>query len=141
MYKTILAAVDIDEESSWRKALPSAVWLAQAFSARLYVATVVRDIDAILKGAVDAHLYEQLVGQAGDRLAALVKSQIPEEVQAKAIVGHGSIYGEILRMAEDAGADLIVMASHRPQMKDYLIGANTARVMRHARASVLVVRE
>ena len=33
------------------------------------------------------------------------------------------------------------MASHRPELRDYLIGPNAARVMRHADASVLVVRE
>jgi nucleotide-binding universal stress UspA family protein len=59
----------------------------------------------------------------------------------KCTVGHGSIYAEILRASRDAGADLIVMASHRPEMKDYLIGANAARVVRHADCSVLVVRE
>ena len=42
---------------------------------------------------------------------------------------------------EAAGAELIVMASHRPELRDYLIGPNAARVMRHADASVLVVRE
>ena len=36
--------------------------------------------------------------------------------------------------------DLIVMASHRPELKDYLIGPNAARVVRHADCSVQVVR-
>lgn len=141
MFKSILVAVDLDEESSWRKALPEAVELARAFGARLRVATVVRDIGAMLKGAVLAQLYEQLVVQTEDRLKALVKSQVPEELQAQTAVGHGSIYGEILRIADDVAADLIVMASHRPEMKDYLLGANAARVVRHARVSVLIVRE
>lgn len=39
------------------------------------------------------------------------------------------------------GADLIVMASQRPELKDYLLGPNAARVVRHAEQSVLVVRE
>jgi len=141
MYKCILVAVDLDEESSWHKALPAAVALAQAFGTRLWVATVIRDVDAILKGAVIAQIYEQLVSEAGDRLKILVKSQVPVVLQPQTVVGHGSIYGEILRIAEDVGADLVVMASHRPEMKDYLIGANTARIVRHARISVLVVRE
>jgi len=48
---------------------------------------------------------------------------------------------EILRVAEEAGADLIVVGSHRPAMKDYLLGTNASRVVRHARCSVLVARE
>jgi nucleotide-binding universal stress UspA family protein len=35
---------------------------------------------------------------------------------------------------------MIVMASHRPELKDYLLGPNAARVVRHAECSVLVVR-
>jgi nucleotide-binding universal stress UspA family protein len=46
----------------------------------------------------------------------------------------------VLKTAADIEADLIVMASHRPEMGDYLIGANASRVVRHAEVSVLVVR-
>jgi len=44
------------------------------------------------------------------------------------------------RVAEEIGADEIIMAAHRPSLKDYLIGPNTDRVVRHARCSVQVVR-
>jgi nucleotide-binding universal stress UspA family protein len=37
-------------------------------------------------------------------------------------------------------ADLIVMASHKPTVTDYLLGANAAHVVRHAGCSVMVVR-
>ncbi|MFQ5760821.1 MAG: universal stress protein, partial [Acidiferrobacterales bacterium] len=43
-------------------------------------------------------------------------------------------------VAEKAGCDLIVMASQRPELKDYLLGPNAARVVRHANCSVLVAR-
>jgi nucleotide-binding universal stress UspA family protein len=33
------------------------------------------------------------------------------------------------------------MASHRPELSDYLLGPNAARIVRHAKQSVLVVRE
>ena len=39
-----------------------------------------------------------------------------------------------------AGADLIVVGSHRPAMKDYLLGTNAAPVVRHATCSMLVAR-
>jgi nucleotide-binding universal stress UspA family protein len=34
----------------------------------------------------------------------------------------------------------ILMASHRPEVKDYLIGPNAAHVAQHADCSVLVLR-
>ena len=50
------------------------------------------------------------------------------------------VYEAILNIARKTGADLIVVAAHRPELKDYLLGPNAARVVRHANCSVLVVR-
>jgi nucleotide-binding universal stress UspA family protein len=69
-----------------------------------------------------------------------VREQVPANLQTRCHVVHGTVYEEILRLADDIGADLIVMASHRPALKDFLIGPNAARVVRHADISVLVVR-
>ena len=58
------------------------------------------------------------------------------------LVTHGaSIYAEVLGVAEEAEADLVVLGSHRPAMKDYLLGTNAARIVRHAHCSVLVARD
>ena len=43
MYKEILLPIDLNHESSWRKALPCALELAKAFGARLHIMTVVPD--------------------------------------------------------------------------------------------------
>jgi universal stress protein F len=43
-------------------------------------------------------------------------------------------------MAEKINADLIIMPAHRLKLQDYLLGTNTAKVVRHALCSVLVVR-
>jgi nucleotide-binding universal stress UspA family protein len=53
----------------------------------------------------------------------------------------GSVYGEVLAEAEAIGADLVVVGSHRPSMATYLLGSNASTIVRHARSSVLVVRE
>jgi nucleotide-binding universal stress UspA family protein len=50
-------------------------------------------------------------------------------------------YAEILGAAEEAGADLIVVGSYRPAMRDYLLGTNASRVVRHTDCSVLVARD
>jgi nucleotide-binding universal stress UspA family protein len=42
--------------------------------------------------------------------------------------------------AEEIGADLIIVGSHRPEFKDYLLGATAARIVRHAPCSVHVLR-
>jgi len=45
-----------------------------------------------------------------------------------------------LQAAEDCDANLIMIASHKPGLRDYFIGSTAARVIRHAQCSVLVER-
>jgi universal stress protein F len=62
-------------------------------------------------------------------------------VPTRRIIAEGKIYQEILKAAQTIKADLIVMGSHHPELKDYLLGPNAAKVVRHADCSVMVVRE
>jgi nucleotide-binding universal stress UspA family protein len=142
MYKNILLAVDLDDELSCREPVLSAVELARTFGARLHVLTVVREIEAILQAKTAPLGYDVIVADLENRLAALIRRVNASDLNPNMLVVHGaSIYAEILRVAEEAGADLIVVGSHRPAMKDYLLGTNAARVVRHARCSVLVARD
>jgi nucleotide-binding universal stress UspA family protein len=65
---------------------------------------------------------------------------VPEGVPARPIATYGSVYQEILRIAAELPVDLIVMAAHRPQPGDFLIGSNAERVCRRAHCSVILVR-
>jgi len=141
MYKDILLPVDLGEEASWSKALPMAVELCKAFGTRLHVMTVVPDFGMTMVAQYfPEHYEEQALESAGEKLHAFVNEHVPEGVEVQHIVGHGVIYEEILRVAEEIDADLILMGSHRPELKDYLLGPNAARVVRHSGRSVLVVR-
>ena len=55
-------------------------------------------------------------------------------------VTQGTIYHEIIKAAQDVAADAIVVGAHRPALRDYLVGPNAARVVRHAPQSVIVIR-
>lgn len=140
MYRTILVAIDLDEPSSWKKSLPTAVALARSFDASLALVTVVPDWNLILEAQHSPIAYNEFLEAARTRIV-----QLADTVMAPApITCHvesGSIYGGILAAADRVGADLVVLSSHRPEMKDYLLGANASRVVRHARCSVFVVRD
>lgn len=75
------------------------------------------------------------------QLKSWASRNVPAGVKAEVHVAHGSIYDEIMRLADKLGCDAIVLAAHRPELSDYLLGPNAARVVRHAKQSVLVVRE
>ena len=83
--------------------------------------------------------YRLMLDNARTRLATSAE-QFPSVAGAQIEVGSGSIWRGIVEMASQAEADLIILASHRPAMKDYLLGANAVSVVRHAPCSVLVVR-
>ncbi len=142
MYKNILLSVDLNDESSWKKALPTAVELCQASGASLRVLTVIPDFGmSIVDQYFPEGFEEEMSGKVMKALKEFVKDNVPDGVNVQHIVGEGSIYEVILKMADDTKADLIVIASHRPELKNFLLGPNAARVVRHADCSVLVVRD
>ena len=142
MYTDILLAVDLEHDSSWIKALPTAVELCRASDARLHVLTVVPDFGMTIVGQYFPEGFEKDVSKKVlERLRAFVKEHVPDGPKVRHIVGEGTVYEVILKIAGEIGADLIVISSHRPELKDYLLGPNAARVVRHAECSVLVVRD
>lgn len=143
MYKRILVAIDLNEDSGWRIPLVAAVEHARKFGTeQLIVLTVIREIEALLYAEVGAVAYEMMAHNLENQLADRVRQVDAHDLQPKLVVTHGeSIYTEILGIAEEAGVDLIVVGSHRPAMKDYLLGTNAGRVVRHATCSVLVARD
>ncbi len=142
MYKDILLPIDLDQESSWRKALPLAVELGKSFGARLHIMIVVPDYQFHYVAQYFPSGYEEkMIAAAEERLRDFVGEHVPENVQVQLIVAHGSIYREIAKAAEDIGADLILMASHTPGASDFLIGPNAEKVLHHFKRSVLIVRE
>lgn len=140
LYSRILIPIDLEEPSSWAKAVPVGLALANAFSSAITLCTVVPDRVAMQEAPWTRLSYQALLDSAMAKLA-LLADELRGETLMAVQVGMGSICGGILTLAEEVDADLIVLASHRPAMKDWFIGANASRVVRHARCSVLVVRE
>ena len=141
MYKTILLPVDLNEASSWEKALPATLEMCRAQGAKLHVMTVVPDFGMAIVGSFFPEGYEkQALAEAAKALHEFVAANVPGDLDVAHDIGHGAVYEEIIAAAKRIGADLIVMAAHRPGHADYLLGPNAARVVRHAACSVLVVR-
>ena len=141
MFKDILLAIDLNDQSSWDKALPIAEDFVRASDGTLHIMTVMPDFGMSIVGQFFPKGYEKDVGEKV--LAALrdfVKSNVPNDIKTQRIVGEGTVYEVILNMAEKINADMIVVSSGRDDLKDFLLGPNAARVVRHANCSVTVVR-
>ncbi len=59
---------------------------------------------------------------------------------ARTAIVEGKAAPAILDFAGDQHIDCIVIASHRPGMQDWLLGSTAARVVRHARCAVHILR-
>jgi universal stress protein F len=140
MFKSILVPIDIAHKSSWQTAIPEAIQLARGAKGKLAVVTVVRETTAILGGVRSRLQLQSIVDEARGKLSEILKNYGAEGIRIAEEVRVGSIGHEILTVAKERRADLIVMASHRPEMLDYLIGPNAAHVAAHAECSVLVLR-
>ncbi|MEO3997336.1 universal stress protein [Mesorhizobium sp. CAU 1732] len=141
MYRTILVSVDLGDADGEALTIATAVSYAQAFDAQLHIMTVVPDYGLSIVGGFFPKGHEkEAIEHAQAALEQFTAQHVPETVRHHHIVGHGSIYRQILHHSSVTGADLIILAAGRDDPDDYLIGPNAARVVRHAKASVLVVR-
>lgn len=141
MVKSILLPVDIADDTGSLPVLEAAVPLARLFGARMHVVSVLPDFGMSQVGAFFPDGFETNALKAfSEALGAWVMAHVPEGIDAQPHVLHGTIYDEILRAADRLAVDLIVIGAQRPKLSDYLLGPNAARVVRHARQSVYVVR-
>lgn len=141
MFTSLLLPVDLANATGKRRAAAAAVDLAERFEAKLHVMTVVPDFGMSIVGTFfDERFSERAASEMETQLAGFCDAHIPASVAGERHVRRGSIYDEILKLAGCLNADCIVMGAHRPVLKDYLLGPNAARVVRHAPCSVMVVR-
>ena len=149
MGRKILVPLDLSDEKTSTKVLAAAVDQASHEGAELTVLTVVPDMVSGIDyryairgetGGSEAYDMKKIVANALDHLNQFVAKNTAKGTKANTIARHGTIYEQILKVADELEPDQIVIGAHRPQLSDYLIGPNTARVVRHANCSVNVVR-
>ena len=142
MYRGILLAVDLGEVGAQKKAVSTAVDLSRHFGAKLHVLSVVPGFGmSILSQYFPEDFEAKSLAAAAEQLEAFVAEHIPADVVTRNEVAVGTVYEEILRVAQASQCDLIILAAHRPGLSDHLIGPNAGRVVRHGECSVLVVRD
>lgn len=141
MFDNVLLPIDLNHAASWEKALPLAVKLCGS-GGTLHVLGIVHDLGSAM---IATYLPEGFEQQALQRmkadLDAFVEANVPKGAKATVHVGHGHVPEHVLSAAKDAGADIIVMASHPPDdLRTLLVGSYADKVVRHASIPVLVVR-
>lgn len=137
MYARIIVAVDLSELAQARALLANAVELLDA-GGEIRLVHVLEDVPGYLAASLPADLTERRRAEAMVELRAMADPSL--EVRIIPDLRHGAASGQIIEAATDSGADLIMIASHKPGLRDYLIGSTAGRVIRHSGCSVLVKR-
>jgi len=141
MYKEILLPIDITQESSWVNSLPVVIEYAKVFNSNIHIMTVIPDSGMAMVGQYfSKDAVGRIVEETKNSIHEFSSKNIPDDLNIFTIVTVGNVYESIITTADKIEADLIVMSAHRPELKDYLLGPNAARVVRHSNKSVLVVR-
>ena len=140
--KKILVPVDFSENS--QKILRSALFLAGKFQARLGVVFVVQSFDDYSGFFVPhipiAQFEEEMVLGAQKKMESFLAENIGQEVPHEAKVLSGDVAEEIIRYAEQGGADLIVMGTHGYKgLEKVLFGSVAEKVVKMAPCPVLTI--
>jgi nucleotide-binding universal stress UspA family protein len=140
----IILATDGSEEAEL--AARTAIDLAGATSSELHIVHV-EELPRFLNDGPRGRdynrvVYEELEKEAAERLRKLTwQVQVAGGTVAGAHLGMGGVAEEILNLAEDLGAGLIVVGSRgHSTISRLLMGSVSDSVVRHAHCSVLVVR-
>lgn len=142
MVTSILLPVDLAHVEGARKAADLATQMAQTSNATVHVMTVLPDFGMSIVGSYFERDFEKkALADMEAKLRAYCAETFPGGLNVLPHVAHGAIYDEIMRAADKLNCDTIIMSAHRPELKDYLLGPNAARVVRHAKQSVFVVRD
>jgi universal stress protein F len=136
MFSNILIPVDLGDIARAKDNLKRAAELIEE-NGKITLINVVEEIPTYVEFDLPENYAAQHVITAQDRLENMVKT---ENIKADFDILRGQPGSAIIDFAEQNGVDLIIMASHKPELMDYLIGSTAARVVRHAKCSVMVIR-
>ncbi|SLN37896.1 universal stress protein [Roseisalinus antarcticus] len=137
MFKRIMAPVDLAHVDKLGRALECAADLAKHYGVPITYVGVTSSAPRKL-----AHNPEEF-GQKLDAFADSEAAKHGVETSAHTTIAHDpttDVDDALMRAIGETGADLVVMASHVPNVVDYIWPSNGGKLAAHAKCSVLVVR-
>jgi universal stress protein F len=139
VFKTILVPVDLYTEGVAAQQLAVAKRFAEAANGEIIVLYVVPGIPGYAQSELPSGTHESVLSEAKKKLDAVAQSA-GLGGNVKLVMLEGKPARAILDHANEIQADLIIMASHDPNLTDYLLGSTAARVVHHAHCSMFIVR-
>jgi nucleotide-binding universal stress UspA family protein len=141
MFQSILAAIDGSQRSG--VALDFAIGEAKVHGAALHIVYVIETglFSTIPMDNTWEVIYGLLEKQGQEAQLAAVKKAEAEGIRITTHLKEGHAGNEILKLAREVGADLIVVGSHgKSNLDRILLGSVSSFVVAHAPVSTMVVR-
>lgn len=136
MYRTIIVPIDPSQIEKGKAMIEVARQVSDE-GAQIVLTAVVEDIPTYVAAELPGGTIEKSKEETRKMLQEMAETAGPDAaVEVRA--GHAPT--AILAAASERNADLIIIASHKPEFQDYLLGSTAAKVVRHADCSVLVMR-
>ena len=136
MYKTIIVPIDLSHVEAG-KAMIDVAKAHGDENTRIILLHVIEEMPKWVTVELPKDIIEASRKSTLEEIHAIAEAA---SVQVDVEIRSGHPYKNILEKAEEEDADLIIVASHTPGLQDYLLGSTAAKVVRHAKCSVLVVR-
>lgn len=136
MYTNIIVPVVFDHGERSASSLKVAQRLLEE-GGKITLLHVMEDVPSYATTYLPEGLKEQHEKEAVNGLKELAGDL---KVECAFAVVHGHSYTRILEYSKTHEADCIVIASHKPGFEDYFLGSTAARVVRHAKCGVHILR-
>jgi len=142
MFKNIIIPVDLSDKESIKVVFPAALNFVNAFGSKLHLVHIMPNFGMkMVEEYLPRHWMSDQKEKYNKLFDDMVKKFIPEGIKVEFHIGRGAIYDEIINYSEKIEADLIILSAVRPQLRDYMLGPNASKIVRHSSISVLVVRD
>ncbi|GGG58837.1 universal stress protein [Bizionia arctica] len=139
--KKIIVPIDFSEHSEF--ALEAAVKLAKPNNAEILALHMLEMSDAVLN-STDSEQQQKAVfflKLAEKRFNEFLDKPYLKDANITPIVKHFKVFSEVNDVANEQGADLIIMGSHGTSgLSEIFVGSNTEKVVRNADVPVLVLK-
>jgi len=141
MFSKILVPIDPAEPAFSDDAVAKAGQLAKDYDGKVHLVAICPEVQRFVASQLPEGFQDKEMAETRGMLDKLAQSMTLPDDHVSTEVRVGTVDNELLDAAKAAGADLIVMASHKPGLSTYFVGSHGAHIVRHAPCSVMVLRE
>lgn len=140
--KKIIVPIDFSEQSEY--AIEVAASLAKKHGSEILALHMLELNQAMITSSEGFHPEQTifLIKLAEKRFKEFLDKPYLKDIKITPIVKHYKVFSELNEIAEEHGAELIVMGSHGSDgLKEIFVGSNAEKVVRNANIPVIVIKQ